>query len=80
LTRFFPGIGAIPLNILARQAEASGMAVLAGQFFSLNNTCPFFDGSSRLARQQARANKPEKKTTEKRGAAIFVFLFMRESF
>jgi len=56
------------------------MAVLAGQFFSLNNTCPFFDGSSRLARQQARAKKPEKQTMEKRGAAIFVFLFMRESF
>jgi hypothetical protein len=56
------------------------MAALAGQFFSLNNTCPFFDGSSRLARQQARANKPEKKTTEKNGASIFVFLFRRGSF
>ena len=56
------------------------MAALAGQSFSLNNTCPFFDGSSRLARQHARANKPEKKTTEKSGAFIFVFLFMRRSF
>jgi hypothetical protein len=56
------------------------MAALAGQFFSLNNTCPFFDGSSRLARQQARAKKPEKKTTEKSGVAIFVFLFMSGSF